>query len=186
MESELEEMEAMIASMLAYLGGDEAPEAPTRCDVAVLCATLVDDARDHGCRASYRGPDHHEAMVRANGLKRALSNLLSNALHYAGRAELILVPEAERLVFRIEDDGPGIPDADLERVMEPFVRLDEARSRDTVGFGLGLAIARRLVTMDGGTLALRNRPQDGLIAEIVMLHSNNSLQTRGVAAKGEH
>jgi signal transduction histidine kinase len=81
MESELEEMEAMIASMLAYLGGDEVPEAAVRCDVAVLCATLVDDACDHGGRAQYSGPDHHEVLVRASGLKRAISNLLSNALH---------------------------------------------------------------------------------------------------------
>jgi len=186
MESELEEMEAMIASMLAYLGGDEEPEAPARSDVAVLCATLVDNACDHGGHATYRGPDHHEALVRVNGLKRALDNLLSNSLHYAGRAELSLAPEADRLIIRVEDRGPGIPGEDLERVMEPFVRLDEARARDTVGFGLGLAIARRMVAVDGGTLTLRNRAGGGLTAEVVLPHSNISLQTRCVAAKSGH
>lgn len=183
MEEELHEMEAMIASMLAYLGGDETPERPARCDVAVLCATLADDASDHGGDVTYSGPDHAEALVRVQGLKRTLDNLLSNALHYAGSARLSLVAEAERLIFRVDDDGPGIPAGDLERVTEPFVRLDEARSRDTVGFGLGLAIAKRLVAADGGQLNLGNRPEGGLRAEVILPRSNTSLQSGGSAAK---
>jgi signal transduction histidine kinase len=162
------EMEAMIGSLLAYLGGESDPEPPARTDVAVLCATLVDRADDAGHDVDYIGPDHLEAVVRASDLKRAVGNLLDNALHYGTAATLTLIDTADALVIRVEDDGTGIPAHELARVMEPFVRLDDARGRNTEGFGLGLAIVRRLIEAEGGTVTLANRPEGGLRAELTL------------------
>ncbi|MBW6527981.1 HAMP domain-containing protein [Sphingomonas sp. RHCKR7] len=162
------EMEAMITSLLAFLGGEAEPEPASAVDLAVMCATVIDDAQDRGADAEYDGPDHCEWNVRRLGFKRALVNLVENALHYGTRARLTLLPGDAALTIRVEDDGPGIPDDQLTRVLEPFVRLDLARGRDTVGFGLGLSIVQLAVAAEGGTLALSNRAEGGLRAEIVL------------------
>ena len=166
--ADVAEMEAMINSMLAYLGGDTDPEPPALADIAVLAATVIDDAADRGLDATYTGPDHLEMIVRGASLKRALSNLVENALHYGGRAMLTVEERTAGVALRVEDDGPGIPEDQLASVTEPFVRLDPARQRDTPGFGLGLSIVQRLVEAEGGTLTLRNRPEGGLAAEIML------------------
>ncbi|PZU75986.1 MAG: two-component sensor histidine kinase [Sphingomonas sp.] len=168
---DVEEMEGMITSLLAFLGGDADPEAPAAVDLAVLCATIADDAQDRGRDADYRGPDHFEWRVRRLGFKRALVNLVDNALHYGDRATIALLPGGETVTIRVEDDGPGIPDDELEHVLEPFVRLDPARGRDTPGFGLGLPIVQLAVALEGGTLSLANRAQGGLRAEIILPHT---------------
>ena len=107
------------------------------------------------------------ARVRSLALKRALTNLVGNAVAYGGGALVSLVPPKDgSLRLTIEDDGPGIPEDALQSVLEPFVRLDTARRRDTLGLGLGLAIVVRLVDLEGGTLGLSNLPEGGLRAEI--------------------
>lgn len=160
------EMEAMVASLLAYLGGEEEPEAAVATDVAVTLMTLTDDAQDRGADVRYEGPEHLEACVRPVTLKRALGNLLSNALRYGTTAVLALEERGDRLVFAVEDDGPGIPEDQLARAVEPFVRLDAARGRDAAGFGLGLAIVQRTADAEGGVLRLSNRKAGGLRAEL--------------------
>lgn len=167
--TDIEEMEAMIGSLLAYLGGEGDPERPVPVDVAVMCATLADDATDRGFDADYVGPDHLERRVRPLGLKRALMNLVDNALHYAGAVRIHLEEVAEGVRIRVEDEGPGIPEEAMETVLEPFVRLDRARSRDTLGLGLGLSIVARAVEEEGGRFTLANRPEGGLRAEILLL-----------------
>ena len=178
---DLEEMDAMVASLLAYLGGES--EEPVAIDLAVLCASLVDDASDHGHDAVYAGPAHLEAAVRRVGLKRALGNLIDNALHHGTRVAVTLAPCDGTIVIAVEDDGPGIPPDRLEQVLEPFVRIDAARRRDTAGFGLGLAIVARAVAAEGGTIRLSNRAAGGLRAEIVLPVGHKSLQSRGIAAR---
>ena len=160
------EMEAMVTSLLAFLGGDANPETPVRCDIAVLCATIADDLEDRRLDGAYEGPDHCETLARPVALKRALGNLVDNAIHYAGGATVRLTDEPDAIVIAVLDDGPGIPAAALAQVLEPFVRLDVARARDTVGFGLGLPIVARIVEEEGGTLTLSNRAAGGLAAEI--------------------
>jgi signal transduction histidine kinase len=167
-EADIGEMEAMIESLLAYLGGDSDPEPAVQTDLAVLCETLIDDAADRGKNARYEGPDHLELTVRPLGLKRAVSNLIENALHHGTAATLRLWEDDGRITICVEDDGPGLPEDQLQEVLKPFVRLDTARPRDTVGFGLGLAIVARAVQMEGGTFQLRNRTGGGLAAEIVL------------------
>jgi two-component system, OmpR family, osmolarity sensor histidine kinase EnvZ len=104
--------------------------------------------------------------VRPIGLKRAIGNLVENALHYGGCARVAVTAEGETLLVRIDDDGPGIPEARLDEVLHPFSRLDPARSRNTSGLGLGLAIVVRAAEADGGRLVLANRPEGGLRAEL--------------------
>jgi signal transduction histidine kinase len=165
---DLGEMEAMISSLLAFLGGDSDPEVPVLTDIAVVCATLIDDVEDRDLPGRYDGPNHCEVRVRPVAFKRALSNLVENALHYAGNVVLRLDSKSEGVTIAVEDDGPGIPDEQLKRVLEPFVRLDTARPRDTVGFGLGLPIVAKIVAGEGGTLSLSNRAGGGLRAAIFL------------------
>lgn len=167
-EADIGEMEAMIESLLAYLGGDTDPEAPVATDVAVMCQTLIDDAADRGKQASYDGPDHLELIVRPLGLKRAVSNLVENALHHGDTVALRLWEKDGEVTICVEDDGEGMPEDQLEEVLKPFVRLDTSRPRDTVGFGLGLAIVARAVENEGGRFQLKNRKTGGLAAEIVL------------------
>jgi signal transduction histidine kinase len=103
--------------------------------------------------------------AKPRALKRCLGNLVDNALKFGKRA-LLEVADGDALLLGISDDGPGIPEEMLERVFEPFYRLDSSRSRDTGGTGLGLAIARDVAQAHGGSLTLRNRPEGGLRAEL--------------------
>ena len=167
-EADIAEMDAMVASLLAFLGGDSDPERAVRVDLAVLCATVVDDAVDRGRDATYAGPDHCERVLRPIGLKRALANLVENALQYGEAVTVTLLVAGEGVTIRVEDDGPGIPEDQLANAIQPFVRLDPARHRDTKGFGLGLSIVARAASAEGGRLALSNRPEGGLRAEIVL------------------
>jgi signal transduction histidine kinase len=166
LDSDLAEMEAMIASLLAFLGGEGEPEQPVLIDLAVLSATVADEAADLGNDVTYDGPDHFDCRLRPSGMKRALVNLVENAVHHADTVCIRLAAQEDAVVLSVEDDGPGIPEDSLPLVLEPFVRLDTARKRDTIGFGLGLSIVVRAVEAEGGQFRLSNRPSGGLCAEI--------------------
>lgn len=167
---DVEEMDQMVASLLAYLSGeDDANGAtPVATDLAVMCATLADDVTDRGGKATYHGPDHCELTVHRVALKRALTNLVDNALHHGTRVDLRLDATPETITIAIDDDGPGIAPENRARALEPFVRLDPARGRDTQGFGLGLAIVQRAVAAHGGAFALETAPGGGLRARIML------------------
>ncbi|MDO7834833.1 ATP-binding protein [Sphingobium sp. HBC34] len=168
MAGDLEEMGAMLESLLAFLGGEQEPEPPVRTDIAVTIATIVDAFQDHGDDVRYDGPDHLEMEVRALSLRRAVRNLIENALHYGDRARVSLDRVGTELLIRVDDDGPGIPRDRLEEVLRPFSRLDDSRRRNTRGLGLGLAIVQKAVSAEGGRLTLANRPEGGLRAEICL------------------
>ena len=164
--ADVREMAAMVSSLLAYLGGDDDPETPLAVDIAVLAATLVDDIIDHGHEATYSGPDHLTHYLRPVGFKRALRNIIENAAKYGDSVFVTVEANDLHIVLTVDDDGPGIAEESLEDVLRPFVRLDNARSRDTQGLGLGLAIAARAVQMEGGDMQLSNRPEGGLRIKI--------------------
>ena len=166
--ADVAEMDGMVASLLAFLGGEDDPEQPVAADLAVMAATLVDAASDAGADASYGGAEHLVWRFRPIAMRRAIGNLLENAIHYGDRAELIVERIEEGARLRVLDHGPGIPADELEAVREPFHRLDQARTRNTKGLGLGLAIASRAIEREGGTLRLTNRPEGGLCAEILL------------------
>lgn len=165
---DVDEMGEMLESLLAFLGGERDPEPPVRTDIAVSIETVVDAFQDHGKDVVYEGPSHLEMEVRALSLRRAVRNLIENALHYGGSARVSLVRARQEVLIRIDDDGPGIPRDRMEEVLRPFSRLDDARQRNTRGLGLGLAIVQKAVTAEGGQLILANRPEGGLRAEICL------------------
>ncbi|MCI4590115.1 ATP-binding protein [Sphingobium sp. BYY-5] len=177
MGGDLEEMGAMLESLLAFLGGEKDPEPSVRTDIAVSIATVVDAFQDHDHDVTYEGPDHLEMDVRALSLRRSVRNLIENALHYGQRARVSLERKGNEVLIRVDDDGPGIPRDRLEEVLRPFSRLDGARQRNTRGLGLGLAIVQKAVTAEGGQLILANRPDGGLRAEIC-LHLPKSVDRR--------
>jgi two-component system, OmpR family, osmolarity sensor histidine kinase EnvZ len=168
MQDDISEMDDMIASLLTFLRGEDDPEPAVAVDVAVMAATLVEDATDRGREAVYKGPEHLDWKVRPSMLRRALSNLIENALHYGKSVEVTLREEAGELVLCVADDGPGIPDDQIENALQPFVRLDVERGRNTKGMGLGLAIVQQAVALENGRLNLSNAspPNTGLVAEI--------------------
>lgn len=162
------EMAEMIESMLAFLGGERDPEAVASVDLAVMIGTIVDDFQDRGRDVGYEGPGHLERPVRPSSLRRAIVNLIENALHYGRRARVTLLADEAMAVIRVDDDGPGIPPHRMAEVLKPFVRLDAARGRNTRGLGLGLAIVDRAVEREGGTLTLTNRPEGGLRVQLCL------------------
>ena len=172
-EADIGEMEAMVGSVLAYLSGEDDPELVRQVDLASLLATLIDEAADAGSLARYHGPDQATIRLRPLAMKRVFSNLIGNALTYGGNVDVSLTVESDpapggggRLQVLVEDDGPGIPEEELERVLAPFYRVEGSRSRSTGGLGLGLAIVQREVLREGGEFRLSRRPQGGLQARV--------------------
>lgn len=162
MTTDISELEQMIGDTLAYLGGQDAAEPVRTFDLGAVLGSLVDDAADLGHKVVLESAKHIIVRGRRIGLKRALSNLLDNAIKHGAGARLSLVTEASQAVVRIDDDGPGIPKDELTRVFDPFVRLEPSRNRETGGVGLGLTIAKANIETDGGTLELSNSPDGGL------------------------
>lgn len=163
---DIDEMRMLLESLQAYVDSDGRNIPPERIDIAVMAETLVDAAADHGGDVTYSGVSSLEVRARPVAIRRALSNLIENALHYGGNARVFVRPDGGAAEIVIEDDGPGIPEDRIADALQPFVRLDTARTRDTAGMGLGLPIVRKAVRMENGTLDLRNRPEGGLRATI--------------------
>ncbi|WP_246091367.1 ATP-binding protein [Swingsia samuiensis] len=153
--TDLDEMEAMITTLLAYFSGVDDPEKPHAINIVATLNTLIDEQADRGRDALYQGPSRSLILVRPVAMKRVLSNLIENALNYGGnvRAGLTVLPD-ETTEIIIEDNGPGIPESAYEKVLTPFYRLEGSRSRSTGGIGLGLAIVHREIQREGGTIRL--------------------------------
>jgi len=171
--SDLDELEAMVSATLAF-GRDAThaePVAPL--DLAELLRTVLDEAGD-ACpdaaeRLGYEGPAHMTLRARSLALKRALANLVTNAVNYGGGALVRLAPPADGVVrIDVDDDGPGIPPGELDRVFEPFHRGEPSRNRETGGVGLGLPIARNILRAHGGDVTLANRPSGGVRATVTL------------------
>lgn len=160
----LAEMEAILSATLGFARDDAADEKARSTDLAALLQSLVDDHADLGGDASYEGPDRSIFTCRPIALKRALNNLIDNALKYGETAKVRLSEDAVGVEILVDDSGPGIPENNLENVFTPFVRLEASRNRETGGTGLGLSVARTIVHAHGGQLSLVNRPDGGLRA----------------------
>ena len=142
-----------------------------RTDLAALVAAVAEEYEDMGEPVELGETQRLALSMRATWLRRALRNLIGNALRYGERARVSLVREGDAAVIRIEDDGPGIPEGEIAAMMEPFARGEGSRNRETGGSGLGLTLARAIAEQHGGTVVLRNRPPgdgkpQGLVAEL--------------------
>lgn len=165
---DLEEMESMVAQTLDFLRDASTQEAVQRIDAMALFESLQADYQDTGGRIEIQGSVAQPYPGRPLALRRCLTNLVDNAIRYGGNATIKVKDAADRLSIRILDDGPGIPEQELEQAFEPFFRGEASRSRDTGGTGLGLGIARNIARAHGGDLVLRNRPEGGLEAILTL------------------
>jgi signal transduction histidine kinase len=163
--SDLEDMEQMVTSTLDFVASGEVSEPKQSLDINALLQSLQSDFQDLGLEIPLSGSAHSPLPGYARSLKRCVQNLLENALRYAGSGVCMHIEDGpQALLIVISDDGPGIPEALLEQVLEPFFRVDASRNAQNGGVGLGLSIAHSVAQAHGGHLQLRNRPQGGLEA----------------------
>ena len=164
---ELDEMESMVRGALALFRGLDDDETLAPIDINALVATLRSEFTEMGADVTVEGEAARPIMGKPQALRRCLTNLVANAVKFGTRAKII-VEDGDALVIRVRDEGPGIPPEELERVFEPFYRVESSRNRDTGGTGLGLSIARDVAQAHGGSLVARNLPVKGLEALLVL------------------
>jgi signal transduction histidine kinase len=153
--ADIEEMNQMIRGALGLFRGLNDEEVPTPIDINALLEALREEHSELGATVTIEGRATAPFVGKQLALKRCIGNLIQNAIQYGQEAK-ICVEEGAALVIRIRDRGPGIPAEDIERVFEPFFRLESSRNRDTGGTGLGLSIARDIAQAHGGSLKLQN------------------------------
>jgi signal transduction histidine kinase len=162
---ELDEMESMVREALALFRGLDDGEPAVPVDVNALLEKIREEFRDMGGTVTITGQALRPLVGKPQALKRCLTNLIANAVKFGTRAEALIADGAD-LVIRVRDHGPGIPEEELERVFEPFYRLESSRNRDSGGTGLGLTIARDIAQAHGGSLLLANLAGGGLEATL--------------------
>jgi len=165
---DLQEMETMVLSALDFLRGMDNGEPVQPVDVNAMLESLQADLRETGGTVTISGTAAGSYPGRPQALKRCLANVLENAIKYGKSARVIVDDNSERLQVSILDEGPGLPPDQLEKVFEPFYRVEASRNRDTGGTGLGLAIAKNVVELHGGRIALGNRAEGGLEAVVTL------------------
>jgi signal transduction histidine kinase len=166
--ADVREMQDMVDGALAFFRGDGNEEPVRSFDLSDLLQSIVDGFADQGIEVDYCGPDRAVYSGRALAIKRAVTNLVENAVKYAARPAIMLSSDAAGISITVSDHGPGIPAESLEAVFEPFFRLDKSRHKARGGVGLGLTAARAVIRSHNGDLVLRNRPEGGLDAIVTL------------------
>jgi len=164
----IEEMTAMLDDTLALARSGRAVEQPRSVDLAALADAVVEEFRALGGKVEMVTNGRETASIQPRLLRRAIRNLIENAVKYASGADVSVARLGEDVAIEIADRGPGIPEAELARVQEAFYRIEPSRSRETGGSGLGLTLARAAAQAHGGRLELENRVGGGLIARLVV------------------
>ena len=162
------EMDSLIGANLEIARDATASEPRRLTDLTALLQSIVDDMSDAGRAVTMEPAKPIVYESKPAALKRALSNLLDNAVKYGKTARAAIKATPAAIEITIDDDGPGIPEQELARVFEPFYRIEASRGRDTGGVGLGLAIAQSIVQAHSGTLTLTNRPSGGVRATVTL------------------
>lgn len=160
------EMDRMIGATLEFARDETATEPQRATDIAALIQSVVDNMRDAGLPVAMTSAAPIVVACRPHALRRAFSNLIDNAIKYGKTAHVAISATAQAIEITVDDEGPGIPESELKRVFEPFYRVEQSRSSETGGAGLGLAIALSTVQAHGGKLNLENRTAGGLRATI--------------------
>jgi signal transduction histidine kinase len=164
--SDLDQMEAMITATLAFVRDATRPGERTPLELSSLVESLCDELAETGVAAEAEAGEKVVLEGDPMSLRRMIANLLDNAIKFGGRARARVFRQGAHAVVEIEDDGPGIPAEDTERVFEPFYRREPSRSRQTGGIGLGLAVVRSIARGHGGDVRLINRPGGGMTARV--------------------
>ena len=163
---DLDVMNTMIESTLAFARDDSRGEARLLVDLGVLVGDVCEDVADTGGDVSYLGPRDVDVPCRPSLLRRAVANLIDNAVKYGRVASVRIVRDHDRVAIVVDDNGPGIPSAEQEKVFAPFYRMESARDPGKPGVGLGLSVARTIAREHGGDVTLTNRDGGGLSARI--------------------
>jgi len=168
--NDLDNMSRLVREGIAYARSSEIlEEATVKMELNAWINTLASDYQDVGKNVQFQASDERLPIVtRPQALRRVMTNLLDNALKFGDYAEIDIEPQAEQVVIHIKDGGPGIPDAELDAVLQPFYRIETSRNRDTGGTGLGLAIAAQLTAQLDGKLRLANRTEGGLEVSVAL------------------
>ena len=163
--ADIEQMDGMVSQALAFVRGETGGGDRLRLDLGALVQSVVDDVAEMGAEAAFEGG---KLIVEGDpiGLRRLVTNLIENAVKFGARARVSLVREGGWAVVSVADDGPGLPPGEIDRVFEPFHRVDASRAPATGGFGLGLSVARSIARAHGGDVSLANRPEGGLMATV--------------------
>jgi signal transduction histidine kinase len=178
MSADLDQMRSMLDSVLSFLRNDRKLEVMTLVDIATVLQLIADQFTDMGHSVTYVGPEHAMAMARPDDIRRSITNLVENAVRFANSTTVRLTTSQDHAVIDVDDNGPGIAETQKGKVLEPFVRGDDARNMDDAsGFGLGLSIARAIALAHGGTLSLHDLAPRGLRAR-VQFPLNESIQFR--------
>ncbi|MGF1549542.1 MAG: ATP-binding protein, partial [Sphingomonadaceae bacterium] len=164
----IEEMNRILDDILALARLGRPGKPARRTDLAALADALVEDMAELGGTVRLADSPRVAAEVRPDLIRRALRNLIENAIKYGGGAEVGVRAESGEALIEVLDRGPGIPAERIAEMMEPFTRMEPSRSRMTGGAGLGLALARAIARDHGGELRLENRANGGLAATIVL------------------
>jgi signal transduction histidine kinase len=167
MQKSLEELQELTEAVLSA-GRGTGGEKTRKIDLAALIESLCTDLDEMGEPVSWSGHTAAPVNCRPNEIKRAVRNLIQNAIAYGNRADVRLNESPDRYDIVVEDEGPGIPEKDRTRVFEPFVRLEASRSIETGGSGLGLTLVKAIAEGHGGTIALEERPERGLRARFTL------------------
>lgn len=169
MENDLTEMDQMIGSTLEFLRAGSTAEKASRLDLNALVESVTEDMITVGATIHQHGSVAQPMLVRPQALRRCLTNLLENARRYGGGdVDISLLEKEGEVEIRVDDRGPGIPKDDLERVFEPFVRIESSRAKQTGGSGLGLAIARAIARSHSGDVRLEPREGGGISAILTL------------------
>jgi len=166
--ADLAQMEGMISATLSFARLDSSDERRKSLDLAGLVQSVCDDAAELGRDVKYEGPLRVSYLGRPLALRRVFDNLTDNAVKYGMQANVSLVETAQKIVVTITDEGPGIPTTEVERVFDPFYRLETSRNPETGGVGLGLAVVRSIVRGHGGEVTLNNRESGGLRVTVTL------------------
>jgi signal transduction histidine kinase len=165
---DVDELQQMVDGALAFFRGDAQEEKVTSLDLPSIVQTIIDDFADQGVAVQYLGPPRLQLLGRPSALKRAIANVIENAVKYATPPEVSLALGENQVTISVGDRGPGIPEEALEQVFNPFFRLESSRNRATGGVGLGLTAAQSIVREHGGEVTLANRPGGGLEVRLVL------------------
>ena len=164
----IDEMNGTLDDILSLARLGRPSEPLTEVDLAALVDAVVEDFRDLGKPVTYAEAARLPMRLRPSLIRRAVRNLIENAVKYGGKADVSLTANAHEVRITVADGGPGIPPARVNEVFEAFTRLEGSRNKETGGIGLGLALARAIVREAGGDIHLANRPEGGLAATITL------------------
>jgi len=166
MAADIDQMEAMVAATLGFVRDATRPGQRTRLELASLVESVCDEMAETGAAIEVERAEKVVIEGDPVALRRLVTNLLENAVKFGDRARARVVTAERAVIIEIDDEGPGIPEAEIERVFEPFYRREPSRSRSTGGIGLGLAVVRSIARSHGGDVTMVNRPGGGLTARV--------------------